>query len=61
MEECRNSNSCFSLAMIDVNSFKRVNDIYGHTEGDRVLLNLAHILNINSNISFLPVSDCKTF
>ena len=39
MEECRNSNSCFSLAMIDVNSFKRVNDIYGHTEGDRVLLN----------------------
>lgn len=32
-----------SLAIIDVDDFKIINDIYGHIEGDRVLTELANI------------------
>ncbi len=34
----------FSLAMIDVDRFKQVNDQHGHLRGDRVLQDLAQIL-----------------
>lgn len=33
-----------SLAMVDVDFFKKVNDIYGHAAGDRILKNLTRLL-----------------
>ncbi|MCH5164117.1 MAG: GGDEF domain-containing protein [Clostridiales bacterium] len=34
-----------SLIMLDVDDFKKVNDIYGHAEGDRVLIGLSDVLS----------------
>lgn len=32
------------LLYLDVDSFKRINDLYGHEEGDRILINIADCL-----------------
>ena len=34
----------FSVAMVDVNDFKKINDIQGHLVGDQVLTHIAHSL-----------------
>ena len=46
LEERRNQGICssISLIMLDIDNFKKVNDIYGHKEGDHVIQALADVL-----------------
>lgn len=39
-------NSALSLVMMDVDFFKRYNDLYGHPAGDKVLIAVANALNL---------------
>lgn len=47
MERYGRSGSPFSLIMIDIDNFKKVNDTYGHVAGDKVLVEIAEILKSN--------------
>ena len=39
----------FTAIMIDVNGFKKINDIYGHNVGDQVLKDVSKVLLSNAN------------
>lgn len=44
VERCKRYNTPLSFMIIDVDRFKSCNDIYGHTNADRVLVQTAHLL-----------------
>jgi diguanylate cyclase (GGDEF)-like protein len=44
LSEARRHSRTLSLAMLDVDRFKRVNDSYGHVVGDHVLMGLGRLL-----------------
>jgi len=44
VERSKRYNTPFSFMIIDVDRFKNYNDVYGHTNADRVLVQTAHML-----------------
>ncbi len=44
LDRARRLGHSVSLAMLDIDHFKKVNDVYGHATGDRVLLSLSRLL-----------------
>ena len=44
-EEADKDTPCdLSLIMLDIDNFKRTNDVYGHKEGDRVIIAMSDVL-----------------
>ena len=51
LERSRRKSDHISLMFIDLNNFKRINDTKGHSEGDKVLIELAEIIRQNTRKS----------
>lgn len=47
LKRLKRTRSNLTLAMLDIDNFKSINDKYGHLEGDRVLKQIANILRKN--------------
>ena len=49
-EECRNTGTELAVFLIDMNGMKRINDRYGHAEGDFCLCTIAEAMKKSSNL-----------
>jgi len=47
IEKCSQAKAEFCLAIIDIDNFKHINDLYGHDCGDVVIKNLANTIKAN--------------
>jgi diguanylate cyclase (GGDEF)-like protein/putative nucleotidyltransferase with HDIG domain len=49
-EDSKKNNTTISLLMIDLDYFKKYNDMYGHSKGDELLKEIANILRSNIRV-----------
>ena len=47
ISRCRRQNSTLSLVLLDIDHFKKVNDVFGHLAGDQVLKHLTTLIHAN--------------
>ncbi len=53
LQHCkRHTKYYFSLLLLDIDHFKRINDIYGHNEGDKALVAVANALRSDEAIRY---------
>lgn len=53
-EKCRSEKRFCSISMMDIDNFKQINDTYGHNAGDKILEQIARIIEENCR----PLRDC---
>ena len=49
IKRCKRKPSVFSLVIIDIDFFKKINDDFGHYYGDKILSQFAHLINSSLN------------